>query len=777
MRFKNLSDFPFGTKLSSLEPPAPDMVVIVRGRFDLVHDGVARLPEGLAPLVQGALSADAFAEGDDERAGELVYPSDFADFKPRADVMLAGSFHPPTSRAIRECPVTFAVGNWNKRLRVVGSRSWSATMTGLTPSEPAHLGVLPLTYRRAYGGPGYPQNPVGLGCDGAEVPNLELPDAPVIGRSEKSVPACFAPINPAWAPRAGRVGEAYGASYKARAPYFAEDFDFGYFNAAPLDQQLPFLRGDELLVLTNMHATHRELRCRLPSLRVRAFVNDVKGAFRELTMLLDTLFVEVDKGQLCLTWRGRTRVADAEFDDVTTVLIASEPLAAPLPLEHYRARLLKFERDPLALDEHIEDEAALAFFGAAAAEGEEQAKALAGLIERESPGAGEKLAAATGKDLTSTLAEAMNRAAADEAPPLVPVPGAPRMHLGLDSAAIADAAAQLRAVAPDEAEAFAEKMSDARFRSLDPNYRPPNRAAIADAALEPGAELSGRDFTDRDLSGIDLRGANLSGAIFTRAKLANTVFARANLEGALLFKADLGNADLSEASLARVNAAKATLVGARLAGASLDKAYVADAELSRAVLDGARGELVFFTRARLSDASLRNIELRQSDFEDAELTAARVMGAKLERCLFYKARARRARFADATLSGCTFEESDLREATFTGARAERCNWTRATLEGADCRWAHLPWGFFDRVNARGARFDCAVLEHSRFFKAQLDEASFAQAKLVSADLSKCTMNGARFTGANLYDAKLLGARGRDCDFSGANLKRALHDSA
>ncbi|HZF50307.1 MAG TPA: DUF2169 domain-containing protein [Polyangiaceae bacterium] len=379
MRTKNLTPFPLGTKLTSTRPPQPEMVIVVRGRFDLVPEGAVTPVKGdVDAIAQGPLSGDRFAEADEERTGELLYPSDFADAKLRAEVMLRGSCHTPGGWPRGECPVSLKVGAWSKTLAVFGPRSWQDGLAGASPREPSSFTVMPLRWARAFGGTG--ENPVGVSLDGDLLPNIELPGRRIERRGDRPPPAGFGPINPAWAPRAGKVGVRYGASYAGRTPFYAEDFDWTHFQAAPADQQLDgFFAGDEEVVLTNLHPDHAVLRTRLPGLRVRCFVNDIAKAFREVRLLLDTLFIEADAGQILLTWRGRTPVADTELEDVTTVLVASEPLAErPREIDHYRGVLERYEADPLEIGEHLPPEQAALF---KAKGSDEKAAAIAAIVE------------------------------------------------------------------------------------------------------------------------------------------------------------------------------------------------------------------------------------------------------------------------------------------------------------------------------------------------------------------------------------------------------------
>ncbi len=351
MLTRNLTPFLFGAKVCSRRPPVPEMTLIVRGTFRLVR-GEPVVRRRRISIEQGPLTAEVFADDDEEQRGECVYGGDFADFKLHAEVLLQGKCHAPGGKPVTECPVLFRVGGWSKMLRVIGPRAWTDSVIGAAFSAPQPFTEMALTYANAFGGAGHEPNPVGKGYRTRELPTVELAGDVLRGRSDHPAPASFGPLSPAWPQRAGKVGKEYGETWRReRAPYWAEDFDWSYFSAAPDDQQLDgYLRGDEEVTLQNLHPTTAVWTTRLPGLRVRAFVNDDAGRFREVMMTLDTLFAEPDKGTVALTWRGVGAVREDDLVDVKTVLIASEKLTDErLPEAHYRAILEAFERDPVGL--------------------------------------------------------------------------------------------------------------------------------------------------------------------------------------------------------------------------------------------------------------------------------------------------------------------------------------------------------------------------------------------------------------------------------------------
>src|SRR5512133_795461 len=85
------SHLAFGSCLGSVQPPALSGSFFVKGTLRLKPEQAAEwLPEG--ELVSG----DVYV-GDDP-AGLLRYPSDFAVYKPRADVLLVGQAHAPRGK-------------------------------------------------------------------------------------------------------------------------------------------------------------------------------------------------------------------------------------------------------------------------------------------------------------------------------------------------------------------------------------------------------------------------------------------------------------------------------------------------------------------------------------------------------------------------------------------------------------------------------------------------------------------------------------------------------
>jgi uncharacterized protein YjbI with pentapeptide repeats len=81
------------------------------------------------------------------------------------------------------------------------------------------------------------------------------------------------------------------------------------------------------------------------------------------------------------------------------------------------------------------------------------------------------------------------------------------------------------------------------------------------------------------------------------------------------------------------------------------------------------------------------------------------------------------------------------------------------------------------ASAVRARFRRAVLKESRCYRSSFEQADFTESQLFGIEFTKCVLGRARFLRACLYGAKFRQATGGGCDFSGANLTRAVLQDA
>ena len=151
--YQKLTALQFGPKITCREPGQLEVTLFARGTWQLTPDG--KLTQIEDPVAQGFMSGDVWADDDPDRLGPVLYASDFADFKPRADLLLTGTCHAPKGQPTIACDVGFAVGGWSKSLLAVGTRVWrKGLLFGAKMTDPEPFLSMPLTWQNAFGGAG-----------------------------------------------------------------------------------------------------------------------------------------------------------------------------------------------------------------------------------------------------------------------------------------------------------------------------------------------------------------------------------------------------------------------------------------------------------------------------------------------------------------------------------------------------------------------------------------------------------------------------------------------
>lgn len=155
-------------------------------------------------------------------------------------------------------------------------------------------------------------------------------------------PAGLGVVGRAWAPRLALAGTYDDAWLAQRHPWPPHDLDFGYWNAAPADQQVPYLPPDACIELWNLSepasTPDGHLRVTLPGHRALVLLRLENGALLPLPMVTDTLLVDAQAMTLSLVHRvwipsdAPVRVVEARFEtDPAAPLVRPAPHAAPAP--------------------------------------------------------------------------------------------------------------------------------------------------------------------------------------------------------------------------------------------------------------------------------------------------------------------------------------------------------------------------------------------------------------------------------------------------------------
>jgi uncharacterized protein YjbI with pentapeptide repeats len=699
----NLTPFAVFTMPWQIRPPKDSLSIIVKGTFTIVPGE----PAAIAPE-QDLPAGDTHF--DDDPAAGLRYPSDFAVFKPSADILLVGhAYRPRGTEGVSLVRLRFG-DKLDRSIAAVGPRRWDDLGA---PTAPQPFDRIPLRFEHAYGGAGFDANPIGVGHGaraGDALPSLEQPGKLLRSSSDAPPVACFAPIPAGWPARMGKIGT-YDDRWRAtRWPYFPDDFDWTYFNAAPPEQQIPYPRGDEEFELWAVHPELSVLRGRLPSPRVRVFAQATEqagGRFSELPLRLDTVWFDADALRLVLVWRSLLEVADEDASEIASLFVASDPGDERMTLNEARTR----------------------FFAA-----------LAAREAAEQETAGDEGAANDTTADPSVLADRISEALKEVRARRRVAEGAPTLEAPVMSE-------------PDEANASVEAPKRARDGVLE-LLRLGEPLASLDLT---GIDLSGVDLEGRDLGGVLLKGADLRGARLDGASLIEAVLAEANCEGASFQGADLTRADLTGANLKaarfeRANLETATAAKADCEGASFEGAQAPAASFAEAALKG-----VHFDRANLTGAEMMRSLIDGASFQGAILDDVKIYGASGLDVVMDGASAVDLRADDAQMkrgsfrglkgSGSVWEGADLTGAVFDGSALREASFTRATLEGASLNGADLVDGRFRKARLRGARMQSANLMRAAFDGADL--------------------TGADFRGANLYQAETWKARTATTELAGA----------
>ncbi|MEZ4301221.1 MAG: DUF2169 domain-containing protein [Polyangiaceae bacterium] len=289
------------------------VTVIVKGCFELVADAPMRVLEP-----EEMLSAEVHHGRNPSRS--VCLTSDLSPYLPKADVVLTGHACAPEGQTIEGIRVRLAVFGerplLDKSILVYGDTSKTGTR---------QFDRIPLVYERAYGGIGVADNPFGCGADGgAKMPNLVHPQ-------DAGQVACFGPIGRSWPNRRKLLKNIDRKALEGPILEIPNGFDFAYFQAAPADQQIGHLQGNEWLVLEGMHPRAMQITSCLPAAIARARVYGLgPGPGRSLALAADLLRVDADSLSCQVVWRGSFPLSDASLLDAITIHAGIESAESPI---------------------------------------------------------------------------------------------------------------------------------------------------------------------------------------------------------------------------------------------------------------------------------------------------------------------------------------------------------------------------------------------------------------------------------------------------------------
>ncbi|MBD2794108.1 DUF2169 family type VI secretion system accessory protein [Xenorhabdus szentirmaii] len=154
-------------------------------------------------------------------------------------------------------------------------------------------------------------------------PRIEYPDAPITGENfsyntepptpitdPSCQPAGFGIIGRPWLPRRTKAGTYDETWLEERHPYLPDDFDFGYWNNAPEDQQID--HPDNNIRISLFHLTREGiLRVQLPGHRPFMLLRMMNGEMIPDLMYLDTLIIDSEALTLSMTYRYHAEIDES----------------------------------------------------------------------------------------------------------------------------------------------------------------------------------------------------------------------------------------------------------------------------------------------------------------------------------------------------------------------------------------------------------------------------------------------------------------------------------
>jgi len=279
------------------------VTAIAKATFSFVPGGEMQLA---APVA--VAGADVHAAKNPMRS--VRASSDVCPHLERADVLFVGRAHAPRGEATASMRVRLAIADdtralLDKRLEIVGER---AIRPGAHPSPPTPFQNMVIAYEKALGGLGRPDNPLGVGAgvDAKLRPNIFYADPSLLERV-----AGYGPLAASW-PVRKKLLRGKGRPSADGLMELPDDFDWSYFQAAPVDQQIDALPQRAWILLEGLSPRSEQVHMRLPAVRTLAKLFGV-GAEPVLPLRADTLFIDGDAEHCTVTFRGSFQVPNLDI--------------------------------------------------------------------------------------------------------------------------------------------------------------------------------------------------------------------------------------------------------------------------------------------------------------------------------------------------------------------------------------------------------------------------------------------------------------------------------
>lgn len=736
------------------------------------------------PLRESAMWETIAAELGDGAAWDMGIPKDRAEFLLSARCFSLGGI--PVGRET----VRVRVGPLSRRLAVFGNRHWKNHSGFWKMTEPEPFSEMPLDWNHAYGGKGFPGNPVGKGFidgpsdDPVPLPNVEDPDRLVRNRGDRPEPAGLGPVDLTRPQRMNRFGAYRPSEIGKTPPGLPADIDWTFFNQASPEQWLsgPSWTPGETFSIEGLHPEMPRQSGALPTSRIRAFAafgTREEERFVEIPLSAETVWLFPHREAGIVIHRGSVPVATDDATDVRALLLAAEGPEDRRSPDHYRAVLSsrenrksddpeRFGDEPLLPSAMIGDpeanlanakyqrEKAMSAFSGKLPDGENAVLEKIGKkFEEAKARFSSALSGNAGEEIGAVM-DSVGTAFRSAAPPLPKAPAMPvsptavieekiQAFLGVLLEKIPASGWEQSGTSPDALrEEILAKTKESLSRPPEPKPFPSFDEVVA-KTRELGSLSNGTP-----------------GESFSEEDRERWEKARRMVEKAAALST-------GPSPLAHFMPLPQSAPGSGL-------------EMRMRVEEGRRSG-PDFRGWDLRGADLSGLDLSGADFTEADLSGASLAGADLSGARLDKAVLARADLSNSILSGASLVQANLGFAALAGAQAGKADCSKAILQGVNLTGADLSGARLVGANLSNAvfvRVNATRIEahRVRFLSVPLPEGSLGPADRgplsgPSGEDNRPLFRETDFSGADLSGALFMDADFEAVRFSGADLSRAL----
>jgi hypothetical protein len=158
------------------------------------------------------------------------------------------------------------------------------------------------TYLLNHVGIGYHDNLNAQAIVGQPLPNTEQTGKPVNNPKGNYKPMSFGPLLRVTPERARWAGTYDQKWLDEVMPFLPKDFDERYFQPAPEDQQVEYLKGGEEVELANL-SVRGTAKFKLPNIEMPMEFSTRGQDRKEMRGRIDTLLIEPDQARFVMVWR------------------------------------------------------------------------------------------------------------------------------------------------------------------------------------------------------------------------------------------------------------------------------------------------------------------------------------------------------------------------------------------------------------------------------------------------------------------------------------------